>query len=156
MVSSVIVPSSEDSCPSGFNLTTDSDSYEFCRDIDECSEGIAQCSHFCRNSIGSYFCDCPEGYEMGKLAKICEGKLKMKIYSKQTCYGMINYIAFSDIDECTAGTNPCGHREKCVNTPGSFVCKFSCGVGFRRTETGTSCEGIDRENLINNTIDTIF
>ena len=37
----------------------------FCTDIDECSLGTHSCDSnaFCTNTIGSYTCDCPLGYD---------------------------------------------------------------------------------------------
>ena len=42
-------------------------------DIDECANGSAGCSHFCRNTIGSFRCVCPAGTFIGSDGKTCEG-----------------------------------------------------------------------------------
>ena len=33
-------------------------------DINECTEDTDDCSHDCYNTVGSYLCDCPTGYEL--------------------------------------------------------------------------------------------
>ena len=44
-------------------------------DIDECSEGVAECpsQSTCNNTIGSFTCDCDSGYR--KVSDVCEGKI---------------------------------------------------------------------------------
>jgi hypothetical protein len=41
-------------------------------DINECRVGQSSCSHICRNTIGSYRCDCPPGYRLYR-KYLCEG-----------------------------------------------------------------------------------
>jgi len=43
----------------------------------------------------------------------------------------------SDIDECSAESNPCDENADCTNSDGSYNC--TCKQGF--TGNGTSCEG---------------
>ena len=33
-------------------------------DIDECSQGIAGCSHGCNNTEGGFICTCNDGYQI--------------------------------------------------------------------------------------------
>ena len=33
-------------------------------DINECTEDTDDCSHDCYDTVGSYLCDCPTGYEL--------------------------------------------------------------------------------------------
>ena len=51
----------------------------------------------------------------------------------------IDYLlhSFSDIDECTEGTDGCNHH--CTNTVGSYLCY--CDVGFELHDNQKSCEG---------------
>uniref|UniRef100_A0A1B0DHQ2 EGF-like domain-containing protein n=1 Tax=Phlebotomus papatasi TaxID=29031 RepID=A0A1B0DHQ2_PHLPP len=74
-------------------------------DIDECSEGMANCApdQICRNKPGGYVCYCPPGYILGK-SRQCE-----------------------DIDEC-ATSGFCPTNSQCLNTPGSYHCE--CAAGF--------------------------
>lgn len=57
----------------------------------------------CRNIIGSYFCDCFDGYEISSKTKQCV-----------------------DMNECAH--NPCDPNATCTNTDGSFHCE--CNDGF--------------------------
>ena len=77
-----------------------------CEDVDECSGngGKGNCSYQCSNSIGSFNCSCPVGYQLGD--------------DKLTCF---------DIDECL--TNNGGCRQKCINLPASYEC--ACHDGYR-------------------------
>lgn len=47
----------------------------YCIDINEC-ENSAACSSpaVCKNTLGSYICDCPEGYKLAYDRKSCIGK----------------------------------------------------------------------------------
>ena len=43
-------------------------------DINECSKGTHGCSNGCTNTVGSYLCYCPTGYELDASLKTCVGK----------------------------------------------------------------------------------
>ena len=45
-----------------------------------------------------------------------------------------NYI---DIDECSTGVHNCTQNQRCVNSPGSFICECISGYGL----TNGVCEG---------------
>ena len=48
----------------------------FClSDINECTKGTDECSNGCTNTIGSYKCYCPNGYELDADLTTCVGKL---------------------------------------------------------------------------------
>lgn len=83
-----------------------------CTDIDECSDGTAQCDNnaTCSNTPGAYACLCNVGYSG----------------DGQTC---------TDIDECTQGTDQCDENATCTNTDGDYTC--SCNEGF--TGDGFTC-----------------
>ena len=40
-------------------------------DIDECTQGKAECQHICNNTNGSYFCSCKDGYTLNSNGKNC-------------------------------------------------------------------------------------
>lgn len=44
----------------------------FCTDIDECSFSSYMCQYQCINTPGSYFCECPEGYQL-QGNRLCQG-----------------------------------------------------------------------------------
>ncbi|NXU79543.1 HMCN2 protein, partial [Oreotrochilus melanogaster] len=52
--------SNGDKCPPGFVLGPQQ---LYCTDLDEC-QTLNQCQHECRNSLGSYHCICPPGYQL--------------------------------------------------------------------------------------------
>ena len=83
------------------------DNIRQCVDIDECSEPSITpiCAidiSKCINSIGSFQCECNDGFE------------------GDTC---------SDIDECELGTSSCSRHARCKNTKGGYECE--CADGFR-------------------------
>lgn len=53
----------------------------------------------------------------------------------------------ADIDECALGGHTCHAGQDCDNTIGSYRCVVRCGIGFRRTSDGLSCQGIKMEAL---------
>ena len=43
-------------------------------DINECTTGTDQCQQVCRNTIGSYMCDCNSGFVIDANGRTCDGK----------------------------------------------------------------------------------
>ena len=43
-------------------------------DINECLNNDGGCSHNCTNTVGSYYCKCPDGYVLQSNNRDCEGK----------------------------------------------------------------------------------
>ncbi|XP_060753276.1 adhesion G protein-coupled receptor E1 isoform X5 [Tachysurus vachellii] len=84
-----------------------------CEDYDECEEeeGLCRNNAVCYNTIGSYYCQCEQGYR-AKLFNFTEDK-------GGTC---------KDINECTENKSICGPNAVCDNIPGSYQC--SCATGF--------------------------
>jgi len=70
------------------------------------------CEQMCTNTIGSFYCNCSEGY-------LLEG----------------NGLNCSDINECENGDDNCSENANCTNTEGSFTC--SCNTGY--TGNGVIC-----------------
>ncbi|XP_078615239.1 uncharacterized protein LOC144884129 isoform X2 [Branchiostoma floridae x Branchiostoma japonicum] len=81
---------------------------EHCADINECSAELTDClpNASCRNTEGSYRCECPTGYR-GDGRTSCE-----------------------DVDECTEedeDVTSCHDDAECANTLGSFLCECKAG-----------------------------
>ncbi|XP_065055560.1 fibrillin-2-like isoform X2 [Rhopilema esculentum] len=85
-------------------------------DVDECSNGLHQCSlnATCTNSIGSYNCQCKLGFSGNGLHCI-------------------------DVDECLENSHNCDSNAECFNTAGSFSC--ACKEGF--SGNGSLCQDVD-------------
>lgn len=49
-----------------------------CVDIDECKETDTGCEH-CQNTIGSYHCTCPDGFELNSDQKTCKYEMPLII-----------------------------------------------------------------------------
>ena len=81
-------------------------------DIDECTELPGACEGGnCKNTFGSFTCECPKGYVLDDTGLKCE-----------------------DDDECSDGKdNPCGPGE-CVNKIGAHNC--ICPDGYVLSEDG--------------------
>ncbi|KAL4612842.1 EGF-containing fibulin-like extracellular matrix protein 1 [Arapaima gigas] len=105
-------------CAAGF--TPDENNY--CRDINECDVG-SPCQHQCYNILGSFICQCEQGYELGPDSVSCQ-----------------------DIDECSFSSYMCQYQ--CVNQPGGYSC--TCPEGYflqgrrmcqdiNECETGHNC-----------------
>lgn len=101
--------------------------HDCCKDIDECDEDVAGCTQLCINSIGSYACNCENGYQLGS--------------DNQTCFGTIDLfcviITHVDINECTNTNGGC--EQNCSNTAGSYSC--SCATGFLLHDNNYNCTG---------------
>merc|ERR1712003_324240 len=79
-------------------------------DVDECAnEGWCQNGGECTNTVGSFICLCPQGWEGSN----CE----------------------LDINECEAATNPCLNGGSCTNTDGSYQCLCNNGWGGQNCDT---------------------
>ncbi|XP_058246105.1 hemicentin-1 isoform X2 [Hemibagrus wyckioides] len=96
--------SSLHTCPPGYTSKASS-----CVDIDECVLR-KPCQHECRNSVGSFQCFCPSGYQL--------------MPNGQTC---------RDIDECVEHSLQCGPNQMCFNTRGSYQCLDTpCPTSYHR------------------------
>uniref|UniRef100_A0A1I7X0I7 EGF-like domain-containing protein n=1 Tax=Heterorhabditis bacteriophora TaxID=37862 RepID=A0A1I7X0I7_HETBA len=56
--------------------------------IDECSLQIHECDYKCENTIGSYICSCPEGYELTNDVQCFVKfiKYQVRIYQQQQIF----------------------------------------------------------------------
>ncbi|XP_019412229.1 PREDICTED: hemicentin-1 isoform X1 [Crocodylus porosus] len=103
-------------CPGGFSLDS---SGPYCSDEDECAVQNP-CSHVCHNAIGTYYCSCPKGLTISADGRTCH-----------------------DIDECALGGHSCHAGQDCENIIGSYRCVVRCGIGFKRTSDGLSCQDVN-------------
>lgn len=101
-------------CPAGYVHEAN-----HCRDVDECVNGMHECSHDCFNNLGSYQCGCPLGFVF------VEGS------NEHVC---------ADIDECAATPNVCGTLN-CVNKDGGFTCL--CADGSEADAESGACHIVD-------------
>ncbi len=129
-------------------------------DINECeldTDNNCDENAVCRNTIGGFNCTCVPGYKSYGI--LCTGKsllpyndiltqyivqmssLKLVcLYSTCSLSCFItprNAFAYTDIDECTNGTDDCHNYATCNNTMGSFEC--TCNEGY--AGDGETCVG---------------
>ncbi|XP_053372966.1 uncharacterized protein LOC123561091 [Mercenaria mercenaria] len=100
-------PYSCSSCPTGYK-----DVDGKCEDDNECNI-TSVCSQVCINTVGSYSCQCNNGYRLAQDGATC-----------------------NDINECEESTSGC--IQVCTNTAGSYNC--SCYDGFTYNATSKSCD----------------
>lgn len=85
-----------------FEMISKKDLTDLCFDINECSDEPCKDLEYCMNMIGSYECQCLEGYKYNEVEQ-CE-----------------------DIDECEEDLLACGSNNICKNNPGqNFILNTS-------------------------------
>uniref|UniRef100_A0A914W7R3 EGF-like domain-containing protein n=1 Tax=Plectus sambesii TaxID=2011161 RepID=A0A914W7R3_9BILA len=138
-----------------------------CKDVNECDNGeMCQDNAECFNTIGSYSCQCSEGFmlvtdERGR--PTCQGFDKCAIAhcpvnemcsNKAGGYECICAQGFEreeatqsadkglcvDVDECKAGTDVCADNAVCTNVLGSYECQ--CAKGFEG-DGHNRCDDLD-------------
>ncbi|XP_066294756.1 IgGFc-binding protein-like [Branchiostoma lanceolatum] len=87
-----------------------------CTDEDECDSNNGGCEHTCKNTPGSYYCSCYDGYTLNADLHSCD-----------------------DVDECDTDNGGCDHT--CSNTDGSYDC--SCDAGYTLNADGHACDDVD-------------
>ncbi|KAK1805712.1 hypothetical protein P4O66_001976 [Electrophorus voltai] len=87
----------------------------FTPDENECAGNQLCGSASCYNTLGSYKCMCPSGFDFQQTAGGCQ-----------------------DVNECAAGGNPCSYG--CSNTEGGYLC--ACPGGFYRAGQGHCVTGV--------------
>ncbi|XP_071153468.1 uncharacterized protein [Mytilus edulis] len=145
-------------CQSGYVLLADN---QTCTDINECdddSKNLCTDKSTCSNIAGSFKCSCPIGQFLENDQRTCSNcdQFHWGDNCNNTCNcgagaercdritgcmcksGWQGTLCDADINECSGGVNPCdtSPNQRCVNTPGSFVCQ--CVAGYHNdTVTGT-------------------
>ncbi|XP_036391001.1 EGF-containing fibulin-like extracellular matrix protein 1 [Megalops cyprinoides] len=100
-------------CAAGFAA----DEQNYCRDVNEC-EVQNPCQQQCYNIMGSFICQCEQGYELAPDSVSCQ-----------------------DIDECSYSSYMCQYQ--CVNQPGGYICMCPEGYqlqGMRLCQDINECE----------------
>lgn len=93
-------------------------------DINECTETTStnqdtpshDCEHICINQLGSYTCQCRDGFVLDADGRHC-----------------------NDVDDCITGDHDCTGLLQCENSIGNFRCV--CPYGY--TQVGRSCNNVD-------------
>ena len=114
-------------------------------DINECKEGMAQCSvkASCTNTPGSFSCKCIAGYQGDGKNCLDKNECSSGQYCARdadcrntdgsytcSCKPGFHGDGFScrDVDECREGIHSCHAKAQCSNTWGSYSC--SCSKGY--------------------------
>lgn len=116
-----------------------------------CEEDNGGCEHFCRLDEVHFYCECADGYQLGKNGQSCElFDVCQEDHCEFECVSLLDgyrcacpegYMLASDerscldVDECLQ--SPC--EQLCVNVPGTFECQ--CEDGY--VDVGGVCEDID-------------
>ncbi|KAL8617136.1 hypothetical protein ACOMHN_014306 [Nucella lapillus] len=137
-----------------------------CTDVEECAEGLLNCSHTCVNTPGAAHCACPTGYDIDDTGTRCDDIDECSVAGEgdsaennstcsQECVNLPGsytcqcsqdgYTLGEDLhtcvdeDECETGSHNCSHD--CTNTLGGFVCH--CPVGYHLEEGSTTCQDVN-------------
>ena len=114
-------------------------------DVNEC-DVQSPCQHHCYNLIGSFLCQCDQGYELAQDAVSCQGGRTLKLTHAYICWQinvreLPSYVLFffffcTDIDECSFSSYMCQYQ--CINSPGSYSCE--CPDGYQ-LQGNRLCQG---------------
>ncbi|KAM4607211.1 EGF-containing fibulin-like extracellular matrix protein 1 isoform 4-T6 [Polymixia lowei] len=121
-------------CTPGFTA----DEQNFCRDVNEC-DVQSPCQQQCYNLMGSYLCQCDQGFELASDSVSCQDIDECSFSSYMCQYQCINSAGSyscecpegyqlqgarmcQDINECEDGTHDCQEDEMCWNYYGGFRC----------------------------------
>lgn len=102
--------------------------------MNECAEHGHECAFRCHNTLGSYRCVCPYGYELAPDGKHCRGKIPCLMLNHKT-----SLLYFIDVNECLTEANNCNFH--CKNLIGTFIC--TCPEGFRKPGLEDDCVDVD-------------
>lgn len=109
-----------------------------CVDVRECDNPLLNdcdlANGRCIELIGSYRCECSDGYQLDAVTKKCvaaQSTCNCGSYGiclrNNSCWCRTGYTDVGgrcvDINECSALQQPCHRLADCTNTPGSFSCK---------------------------------
>ncbi|XP_062577509.1 fibrillin-2-like [Saccostrea cucullata] len=141
-------------CYRGYGLVKDG---KTCADRDECVIDNGGCEQECRNTVGSRYCLCRQGYVA--VGNVCFDIDECQEYRKNLCPGeCINtpgsftcncsipgYLHSptdkfcEDVNECKENNGDC--QEICVNTVGSYHCE--CGEGLKLEVDDHNCTDVN-------------
>ncbi|KAJ7357705.1 Low-density lipoprotein receptor- protein 1B [Desmophyllum pertusum] len=103
-------------CHKGYEL----DGRYKCQDLNECVTGRHECepqSTSCSNNLGSYTCQCKNGYQPNQSLYKCQ-----------------------DVNECNTGNHKCDNQTTtCSNVLGSYTCL--CKDGYQPDQSLYKCHG---------------
>uniref|UniRef100_A0A8C7TW05 EGF containing fibulin extracellular matrix protein 2b n=1 Tax=Oncorhynchus mykiss TaxID=8022 RepID=A0A8C7TW05_ONCMY len=123
-------------------------------DVDECVLDLHDCqpSQQCVNTVGTYSCQCPDGYSNIGIECVDIDECRYR-YCQHRCVNVPgsfscecepgfqlagNNRSCVDVNECEMGA-PC--QQKCYNTYGTFLCR--CEPGYELGPDGHSCNDVD-------------
>uniref|UniRef100_A0A8C1I5P2 Latent-transforming growth factor beta-binding protein 1 n=1 Tax=Cyprinus carpio TaxID=7962 RepID=A0A8C1I5P2_CYPCA len=154
-----ILSSTGDQC-NGTRVASGIDSVCNCLELSQTCDGVGQCV----NILGSYQCNCPQGYRQVNSTNVdeCEDETQLCLPNgvclntegSFLCVCDAGFVSTwdppgcEDVDECSLNENTCGSHGVCHNTIGSFSCQ--CDPGFKDSEDGQGCVDVNECELISN------
>ena len=105
-------------------------------DIDDCVNHTCANGGSCVDGVNSYSCNCSVGYtgdhcQTGNILS-ANRPVKSSIIHPISCH--INYLIFTDIDDCVNHT--CANGGSCVDGINSYSCNCTAGYTGDRCQTG--------------------
>uniref|UniRef100_A0A3Q1GAU6 Uncharacterized protein n=1 Tax=Acanthochromis polyacanthus TaxID=80966 RepID=A0A3Q1GAU6_9TELE len=101
-------------------------------DIDECLDNICGEYGTCQNLVGSFSCDCNDGFlNDADAVPVCQGICHLPIISFY-CNSQ-HYILLNNVNTICFNSTICGPDSICTNTPGAYEC--ACEIGYEPTDS---------------------
>ena len=99
---------------------------QVCQDINECTDSKCPDSSTCKNTIGSFDCNCKDGFALsGDRCVDIEQGLTSTNFCQRSCHNLVK-------DECWEQSHKCTEivdTAKCQNSLGTYFCE--CPPGSR-------------------------
>ena len=144
----IIPVTSATGCPIGYVQWSTGE----CVDKDECDQET-KCEHACVNTEGSFYCMCPQGYQLASNQHNCSDINECQKWNGGCEYGCGNtigsYQCYCENGHSLMNETHCNDRIECelieIITTDMQECSYICKGGYNLTVSGLSCPNVNSQ-----------